>query len=70
MIHAHRGILPKIHPPAFVEATAQVIGAVVLPAKVRRSVTPEDLELIRRSAQNYIRLRAEYKAAQGAEERR
>ena len=70
MIHAHRGILPKIHPTAFVEATAHVIGAVVLPATVRRSVTPEDLELIRRSAQNYIRLRAEYKAAQGAEERR
>ena len=65
MIHAHRGILPKIHPTAFVEATAQVIGAGVLPAKVPRSVTPEDLELIRRSAQNYIRLRAEYKAAGG-----
>ena len=36
------------------------------PAKVRRSVTTEDLDLIRRSAQNYMRLRAEYKATQGA----
>jgi carbonic anhydrase/acetyltransferase-like protein (isoleucine patch superfamily) len=66
MILAHRGILPKIHPTAFVEATAQVIGAVVLPAKVRRSVTPEDLELIRRSAENYVRLRAAYKSAGGS----
>ena len=65
MIHAHRGIPPKIHPTAFVEATAEVIGAVVLPARVRCSVIPEDLELIRRSAQNYIRLRAEYTAAGG-----
>ena len=34
------------------------------PARVRRSVTPEDLELIHRSAQNFIRLRADYKAIQ------
>jgi len=33
------------------------------PAKVRRSVTAEDLELIQRSSRNYVRLRAEYKAA-------
>lgn len=66
MIHAHRGILPKIHPTAFVEATAHVIGAVVLPATVRRSVTAEDLDLIRRSTQNYVRLRAAYKAAGGS----
>ena len=33
------------------------------PARVRRSVTREDLDLIHRSAQNYIKLRAEYKAA-------
>ena len=36
------------------------------PAKVRRPVTAEDLDLIHRSAQNYIKLRADYKAAQGA----
>lgn len=36
-----------------------------VPAKVRRSVTAEDLDLIHRSAQNYIRLRADYKAAGG-----
>ena len=32
------------------------------PATVRRSVSAEDLDLIHRSAQNYIRLRADYKA--------
>ena len=32
------------------------------PATARRSVTAEDLELIRRSAQNYMRLKAEYLA--------
>jgi carbonic anhydrase/acetyltransferase-like protein (isoleucine patch superfamily) len=32
------------------------------PATVRRAVGAEDLDLIRRSAQNYIRLRAEYMA--------
>lgn len=37
-----------------------------VPAKVRRSVTAEDLDLIHRSAQNYIRLRADYKAAGGS----
>ncbi len=40
-----------------------VMGA---PARVRRSVTPEDLELIHRSAQNYIRLRADYIAIRGS----
>lgn len=32
------------------------------PARVRRSVSAEDLDLIHRSARNYVRLRAEYKA--------
>ena len=104
MIHAYQGVLPKIHPTAFVEASAQVIGDVELgadasvwfnvviradvkvaggsvvapgtkaargsllmgsPAKMRRSVTAEDLDLIHRSAENYIRLRAEYNATEG-----
>ena len=34
------------------------------PARVRRAVTAEDLDLIHRSAQNYIRLRADYQAMQ------
>lgn len=34
------------------------------PARVRRSVSTEDLDLIHRSARNYVRLRAEYKAMQ------
>ena len=40
-------------------------GSVLMgsPAKVRRQVTGEDLELIRRSAQNYIQLKDEYRAA-------
>jgi carbonic anhydrase/acetyltransferase-like protein (isoleucine patch superfamily) len=37
-----------------------------VPARVKRSVTEKDLELIYRSAKNYIGLAAEYKAAQGA----
>ncbi len=43
-------------------------GSLVMgsPAKVRRAVTAEDLDLIHRSAQNYIRLRAEYLRAQEA----
>jgi carbonic anhydrase/acetyltransferase-like protein (isoleucine patch superfamily) len=36
------------------------------PARVKRSVTEKDLELIYRSAKNYIDLAAEYKAAKGA----
>lgn len=101
--------MPKIHPTAFVEASAHVIGDVELgedasvwfnvvvrgdvnairigvaagslvapgtkapqgsvlmgaPAAVRRAVTAEDLDLIRRSAQNYIRLRADYMNVEG-----
>jgi carbonic anhydrase/acetyltransferase-like protein (isoleucine patch superfamily) len=33
------------------------------PARVKRQVTEADLDLIRRSAENYIKLRAEYMAA-------
>lgn len=36
------------------------------PAKVKRQVTDADVELIRRSARNYIALRAEYMTAPGA----
>ena len=36
------------------------------PARVKRSVTEKDLELIYRSAKNHIGLAAEYKAAQGS----
>ncbi len=121
MIHPYRGIVPKVHPSAWIADSADVIGvtvghaarlhgchimsncligigAVVLdgavleeecvvaagavvspgtqvphgsllmgaPARVKRSVTEKDLELIYRSAKNYIGLAAEYKAAQGA----
>ena len=159
MIHAYKGVVPKLHPTAFVEASAQVIGdvelaeevgvwftsvirgdvnfvrigrgsniqdgtvihvnrrgpptiveesvtvghgvrlhgchikshcligigAVVLdgavlspgtnaprgsvlmgaPARVKRQVTEADLDLIHRSARNYVALAAEYKAMQG-----
>ncbi len=38
-------------------------GSVLMgaPARVRRTVTPDDLDLIRRSAQNYIALKNEYR---------
>ncbi len=43
-------------------------GSVLMgtPARVKRQVTEADLDLIRRSAKNYISLAAEYKAALGA----
>jgi carbonic anhydrase/acetyltransferase-like protein (isoleucine patch superfamily) len=43
-------------------------GSVLMgtPARVKRQVTEADLDLIRRSAKNYIALAAEYKAALGA----
>ena len=42
-------------------------GSVLMgaPARVKRQVTEADLDLIHRSAQNYITLAAEYKSAQG-----
>ncbi len=42
-------------------------GSVLMgaPARVKRQVTDADLDLIRRSAQNYVALAAEYKSARG-----
>jgi carbonic anhydrase/acetyltransferase-like protein (isoleucine patch superfamily) len=54
MIHAHRGVVPK---------GSLLMGA---PARVKRSVTEKDLELIYRSAKGYIGLATEYRAARGA----
>jgi len=54
LIHAYRGVVPK---------GSLLMGA---PARVKRSVTEKDLELIYRSPKNYIGLAAEYKVAQGA----
>jgi carbonic anhydrase/acetyltransferase-like protein (isoleucine patch superfamily) len=36
-----------------------------VPARVKRSVTEKELDLIHRSARNYVRLAAEYRAAGG-----
>lgn len=48
-------------PPGMkVAPRSMLMGA---PAKVRRQVTPEDLDLIRRSADNYVKLKSEYLAA-------
>jgi carbonic anhydrase/acetyltransferase-like protein (isoleucine patch superfamily) len=52
-----------VSPGTLVPRGSLLMGA---PARVKRSVTEEDLELIYRSAKNYISLAAEYKAAQGA----
>ncbi len=43
-------------------------GSVLMgaPARVKRQVTEADLDLIHRSARNYVALAAEYKAMQGA----
>jgi gamma-carbonic anhydrase len=48
-----------VSPGTKVPARSVLMGA---PARVRREVTPEDLELIRRSAQNYIALKNDYLA--------
>ena len=47
--------------------TAAPGGSVLMgaPARVKRQVTEVDLELIHRSARNYVALAAEYKAMQG-----
>ena len=48
--------------------TAAPRGSLLMgaPARVKRQVTEVDLELIHRSARNYVALAAEYKAMQGA----
>ncbi len=52
-----------VSPGTLVPRGSVLMGA---PARVKRSVTEKDLELIYRSAKNYIGLAAEYKAARGA----
>jgi gamma-carbonic anhydrase len=52
-----------VSPGTLVPRGSLLMGA---PARVKRSVTEKDLELIYRSAKHYIDLAAEYKAAQGA----
>ena len=49
-------------PGTLVPRGSVVMGA---PARVKRQVTPDDLELIHRSAEGYIALRGVYLAAQG-----
>ena len=51
MIHAYRGVVPK---------GSLLMGA---PARVKRSATDKDIELIYRSAKSYVGLAAEYRAA-------
>ena len=60
MIHAYRGVSPKVHPSP---RGSLLMGA---PARVKRSVTDKDLDLIDGSAKRYVGLAAEYRAAQGA----
>ena len=52
-----------VSPGTLVPKGSVLMGA---PARVKRSVTEKDLELIYRSAKNYIGLAAEYKAARSA----
>ena len=52
-----------VSPGTLVRRGSLLMGA---PARVKRSVTEKDLELIYRSAKNYIGLAAEYRAARGA----
>ena len=50
MIHAYKGVVPKLHPTAFVEASAQVIGDVELAEEVGvwfTSVIRGDVNVIR-----------------------
>lgn len=52
-----------VSPGTLVPRGSLLMGA---PARVKRSVTEKDLELIYRSAKSYIGLAAEYRAARGA----
>ena len=52
-----------VSPGTLVPTGSLLMGA---PARVKRSVTEKDLELIYRSAKSYIGLAAEYRAARGA----
>ena len=53
------------------DVSAQVIGAVELgedaPAKVRREVTEDERAGLRSYAENYVRYKDEYRAAEAAE---
>lgn len=51
-----------VSPGTLVPRGSVLMGA---PARVKRQVTPADLDLIHRSAEGYIALRGEYLAAQG-----
>ena len=51
-----------VSPGTLVPRGSVLMGA---PARVKRQVTPDDLELIHRSAEGYIALRGVYLAAQG-----
>jgi carbonic anhydrase/acetyltransferase-like protein (isoleucine patch superfamily) len=51
-----------VSPGTVVPKGSLLMGA---PARVKRSVTDKDLDLIYRSAKNYVGLAAEYKIAQG-----
>ena len=65
MIHPYRSVAPRIHPSVRVADSAQVIGAKIpprsqvmgAPARVKREVNADDLELIRRSADNDVSLK-------------
>jgi len=52
-----------VSPGTLVPKGSLLMGA---PARVKRSVTDKDLDLIYRSAKSYIGLAAEYRTAQGA----
>ena len=52
-----------VSPGTLVPKGSLLMGA---PARVKRSVTDKDLDLIYRSAKNYISLAAEYRTTQGA----
>lgn len=52
-----------VSPGTLVPKGSLLMGA---PARVKRSVTEKDLDLIYRSAKGYISLAAEYRAARGA----
>ena len=52
-----------VSPGTLVSRGSLLMGA---PARVKRQVTGADLDLIHRSARNYVALAAEYKAMQGA----
>jgi carbonic anhydrase/acetyltransferase-like protein (isoleucine patch superfamily) len=78
VIHPYRSVVPSVHPSVWVAEESLIAAGTLVapgtkipprsmvmgaPARVKREVSVDDLDLIRRSAQSYITLKNDYLAA-------